>query len=64
MKERIPLLKKYFNENSNTIVGALLPNFCTLNEVLKKEDYLEMYNALTLSMRKSDYEKISFEKTN
>ena len=64
MKERIPLLKKYVSENSNNIVGALLPNFCTLNEVLKKGDYLEMYNALTPSMQKSDYGKILFEKTN
>jgi hypothetical protein len=64
LKERVPLLKKYVRANSNTIVGALLPNFCTLKDVLKKEDYLEMYTALTPSMRQSDYGKDLFKKTN
>lgn len=64
LKERIPVLKKYVSEHSNTIVGALLPNFCTLTDVLKKEDYLEMYNMLTLSMQQSDYGKNLFKKTN
>lgn len=64
LKERVPLLKKYVSEHSNKIVGALIPNFCTLNEVLKKEDYLEMYTKLTLSMQQSDYGKNLFKKTN
>lgn len=56
-KERIPLLKKYVKANHNNIVGALLPNFCTLKSVLKKEDYLEMYNMLASEMKTSDFAK-------
>ena len=63
LKERIPLLKKYVSANSNTIVGALLPNFCTLKDALKKADYLEMYTTLTPSMQQTDYGKSLFEKT-
>lgn len=64
LKERIPLLKKYVSEHSNTIVGALLPNFCTLTDVLKKEDYLEMYHTLAPSMQQSNYGKSLFKRTN
>lgn len=56
-KERVPLLKKYVKANHNNIVGALLPNFCTLKALLKPEDYLELYNMLTSKMKNSDYAK-------
>jgi len=56
-KERIPLLKKYVKANHNNLVGALLPNFCTLKSLLKPEDYLELYNMLTSEMKTSDYAK-------
>lgn len=56
-KERVPLLKKYVRANHNNIVGALLPNFCTLKALLKPEDYLELYNMLTSKMKNSDYAK-------
>lgn len=56
-KKRIPLLKKYVKTNRNNIVGALLPNFCTLKAVLKPEDYLELYNMLTSKIKTSDYAK-------
>jgi len=56
-KERIPLLKRYVKANYNNMVGALLPNFCTLKALLKSEDYLEMYNMLTREIKTSDYAK-------
>lgn len=56
-KERIPLLKKYVKANYNNMVGALLPNFCTLKALLKSEDYLEMYNMLTSEIKTSNYAK-------
>lgn len=56
-KERIPMLKTYVKANYNNIVGALLPNFCNLKALLKKDDYLEMYNMLTSEMKTSDYAK-------
>jgi len=49
-----------YNDN---IIGALIPNFCTLQEVLKKEDYLEIYNLLNEKMRKTNYGQNIFEKT-
>ena len=61
--ERIPLLKKYVKANHHNIIGALLPNFCTLKDVLKKEDYLEMYHMLTNDMKNSDYAKSTLNRT-
>ncbi|TFF38771.1 DUF4369 domain-containing protein [Mucilaginibacter psychrotolerans] len=55
LKERVPLLKAYVAKYRRQIVGALIPNFCTLKEVLKKEDYLEMYNSLSPKMQQTGY---------
>ncbi len=54
-EQRIILLKNYVKQNSNSMTGALLPNFCMLHSVLKKEDYLEMYNVLSADIQKSYY---------
>ena len=62
-KERLPLLKTYVYNYKDSMVGALLPNFCMLKEVLKKEDYLEMYNMLTDRVKQTDYAKSTFEKS-
>ena len=62
-EQRVPLLKKYVRQYNYNIIGALIPNFCTLQEVLKKEDYLEIYNLLDEKMRKTNYGQNIFEKT-
>ena len=62
-EQRVPLLKKYVRQYNYNIIGALIPNFCTLQEVLKKEDYLEIYNLLDEKMRTPNYGQSIFEKT-
>ena len=62
-EQRVPLLKKYVRQYNYNIIGALIPNFCSLQEVLKKEDYLEIYNLLDEKMRKTNYGQNIFEKT-
>ena len=62
-EQRVPLLKKYVRQYNYNIIGALIPNFCTLQEVLKKEDYLEIYNLLDEKMRNTNYGQSIFEKT-
>lgn len=62
-KERIPLLKQYVAQYKNNMLGALLPNFCLLKDVLSKADYLEMYNMLTVQFQQTDYAKSTFEKS-
>lgn len=53
--ERIPLLKQYVKRYRDQVIGALIPNFCTLQEVLKPEDYREMYEMLTPEMQQTAY---------
>ncbi|KQB99165.1 DUF4369 domain-containing protein [Pedobacter sp. Hv1] len=62
-KERIPLLKQYVAQYKNNMLGALLPNFCLLKDLLSKADYLEMYNMLTVQFKQTDYAKSTFEKS-
>ena len=62
-EQRVPLLKKYVRQYNYNIIGALIPNFCSLQEVLKKEDYLEIYNLLDEKMRNTNYGQSIFEKT-
>ena len=57
LKDRIGLLKDYVAEYNNEEVGALLPNFCTLGEVLTPQDYTEMYNSLSEQMKITEYGK-------
>ena len=63
LKQRVPLLKYYVQKYNNEIVGALIPNFCTLKDVLKKEDYLEMYNSLSDEIRATKYGQSVYERT-
>lgn len=62
-EERVGLLKKYVSDNSNSTVGALLPNFCTIENALTKENYKELYNSLSEEIKKSDYGKGLLEKS-
>ncbi len=62
-EERVGLLKKYVSENSNSTVGALLPNFCTIQNVLTKKHYKELYDSLSEEVKKSDYGKGLLEKS-
>ena len=55
LNDRVGLLKSYVKENYNNQVGALLPNFCTLKEFLTSEDYLQMYQSLSVDVQKSWY---------
>ncbi len=61
--QRVPLLKSYVQKYNNEIVGALIPNFCTLKEILKKEDYLEMFNFLTDKIKKTNYGQSVYNRT-
>lgn len=61
--ERVGLLKKYVLDNSNSTVGALLPNFCTIENALTKENYKELYNSLSEEIKKSDYGQGLLEKS-
>jgi hypothetical protein len=56
--QRVPLLKSYVQNYNNEIVGALIPNFCTLKEILEKEDYLEMFNFLTDKIKRLIMDKV------
>lgn len=53
--ERVALLKSYVQRHNSSVIGALIPNFCTLGNVLTKEDYQEMYDMLTPEMQKTGY---------
>ena len=62
-KERIPLLKVYVKKYRGEIIGALIPNFCTLSDILSKQDYLEMFEYLTQEMKISAYGKSILNKS-
>lgn len=62
--QRIDLLKKYVSDNSNSVIGGLLPTFCTLEDVLTKENYEEIYNMLSEKIKNSQYGKSLFRKFN
>lgn len=55
LEDRVNLLKRYVSQNKDNEVGALIPNFCTLENTLTQEDYLDMYNSLSDNMKKSEY---------
>lgn len=63
LKQRVPLLKSYVKKYNNEIIGALIPNFCTLREVLKKEDYLDMFNFLTDEIKQTNYGQSIYNRT-
>ena len=55
LEERVPLLKSYVRENSDNIVGALLPFFCTLKNAMTENDYIEIYNLLSEDIQKTGF---------
>lgn len=55
--DRVSLLKEYVTNNSNTIVGALLPSFCPIKNTLTKKDYEEIYNTLSDEIKQTQYGK-------
>lgn len=61
--DRVNLLKKYVSQNSNSTVGALLPSFCTLEDVLTPEDYKQLYNILSKRAKQTNYGQALLEKT-
>lgn len=61
--ERVDLLKKYVSDNSDSTIGALLPNFCTIENALTKENFKELYNSLSEEIKKSDYGQGLLEKS-
>lgn len=60
--DRVSLLKKYVKNNSQNIVGALLPIFCSLENVLTEKDYQEMYDTLSQKIKETDYGNSLLEK--
>lgn len=40
--DKVELLKKYVKDNNDNIIGALIPNFCTIDDLLTEEDYSEI----------------------
>ena len=61
--ERIQLLKKYVSDNRSEIVGALLPNFCILQDELSKFDFLQMYQMLSPEIQQSTYGQSVLQRT-
>ncbi|MEL7004281.1 MAG: DUF4369 domain-containing protein [Bacteroidota bacterium] len=62
-EERVGLLKKYVSDHSNSTVGALIPSFCTIENVLTTEHYNEFYNSLSEEIKMSDYGKGLLERS-
>ncbi|NNK87504.1 MAG: DUF4369 domain-containing protein [Flavobacteriaceae bacterium] len=60
--DRVGLLKKYVADHANTTVGALIPAFCTIEDALTTEDYREIYNMLSDSIKISGYGQNILEK--
>lgn len=60
---RVVLLKEYVNRHRNSIVGALLPIFCTLGDVLTSEDYILMYESLSEDMQQSGYGQMVLQRS-
>jgi hypothetical protein len=61
--DRVNLLKSYVKDHSNSTVGALIPAFCTIEDALTQEDYKEIYNFLSDSIKVSDYGKNILERS-
>lgn len=55
--DKINLLKKYVRENSNSKIGALIPNFCTIENQLNENDWKEIYEYLTPEIKETGYGK-------
>ena len=62
--DRVSLLKKYVKNNSQNVVGALLPKFCSIENVLTEKDYQEMYDTLSQKIKETDYGNSLLEKFN
>ncbi|RMG23277.1 MAG: DUF4369 domain-containing protein [Bacteroidetes bacterium] len=61
--DKVELLKKYVKENRDNIIGALIPNFCTIDNLLTEEDYQEIYQTLTEEIRETDFGKSILERS-
>ena len=55
MNDRILLLKKSVKKYGDSPVAAVLVNLCTIPDRLTKEDFLEMYNSLSVAMKTTYY---------
>jgi hypothetical protein len=55
--QRVNLLKRYVEDNKDQVVGALLPIFCAMDDILKKEDYRAMYDMLSPEIQQTAYGK-------
>ncbi|NQZ85916.1 MAG: DUF4369 domain-containing protein [Winogradskyella sp.] len=55
--DKVNLVKKYVRENSNSKIGALIPNFCTIENELNQNDWKEIYEYLTPEIRETGYGK-------
>ena len=60
--EKVGLVKKYVRENFDSKIGALIPNFCTIEDKLRREDWDEIYNYLTPEIRETGYGKRIYKK--
>lgn len=54
-EDRVNLLKSYVLEYYNETAGALIPNFCSIGDILSAHDYLEMYHILSADTKQSYY---------
>lgn len=63
MAERVLLLKESVNRHRTSIVGALLPIFCTLGDVLTSEDYILMHESLSEDMQQSGYGQMVLQRS-
>lgn len=61
LHDKVALLKKYVTSNNDNIIGALIPNFCTLGEILTPADYADIYNLLSPENQQTDFGKSILE---
>lgn len=61
--ERVELLKESVKRHRASIVGALLPIFCTFDDVLTSEDYIDMFESLTEEMQQTGYGQMVLQRS-
>jgi hypothetical protein len=57
MDERILLLKTYVKRYHDKASGAMIATLCTISEQLSKEDFIDIYHSLSLSMQQTAFGK-------
>ena len=55
--DKVNLVKKYVRNNSDSKIGALIPNFCTIENELNQNDWKEIYESLSPEIRETGYGK-------